>query len=289
MWGLVDLGKAKKIDPSEIDPSPDSPAKYGQKVIGRGAQSRVYLGKFDHDTRAVKVFPLGFSTARQYINFRTEFRSMQAFNDPNIVPVYGVVDNPHFPAMVMYYCSRGALDKLISKMDLDQRLWAIRCVARGLSVLHVHMVAHRDLKPANIFVDGSGKALIGDFGMAKFLAESSGQTKSVMVGTVDYMAPEVARGECGGIAWLQADMWSFGIICFQVLTGNLPFQQRDNALQVHLATMKKVDLPPLAKDLPENVVKLVVQCLQLNPRDRPSAKQAIKTLEFVKEAPILPR
>ncbi|MBK6381737.1 MAG: hypothetical protein IPF72_19575 [Chitinophagaceae bacterium] len=87
------LGRIEVINPSHIDPSPEFPGKYEDKIVGRGGQSRVYVAEYDNDTRAVKVFPLGFATVRDYVNFRREIRVMQFFNDPNIVRVYGAVLN----------------------------------------------------------------------------------------------------------------------------------------------------------------------------------------------------
>ena len=196
------LGRVKVISPSDIDPSPESPGKYEEKIVGRGGQSRVYVAEYDNDMRAVKVFPLGFATVRDYVNFRREIRVMQFFNDANIVRVYGAVLNRSYPCIVMEYCSQGPLNHLMGQLSIGQRLYAIRCVARGLSVLHKHLVAHRDLKPANVFVDRGGNAQIGDFGMAKVMSESSGMTKSANVGTVLFMSPEAARGECAGMEWL---------------------------------------------------------------------------------------
>ncbi|MBK6381738.1 MAG: protein kinase [Chitinophagaceae bacterium] len=115
---------------------------------------------------------------------------------------------------MMDYCSQGPLNHLMGQLSIGQRLYAIRCVARGLSVLHKHLVAHRDLKPANVFVDEAGICQIGDFGMAKVMSESSGMTKSANVGTVLFMSPEAARGECAGMEWLKSDMWSFGMLCY---------------------------------------------------------------------------
>jgi len=282
----VALLPIKSIDPSTLDPSPENPRLYGQKLIGRGSQSRVYIAEYDNDIRAVKVYPLGFANVRHLIDFRTEARIMLTIMDPNIVHVYGAIVNEHSPAIVMDYCALGPLDNLIPKMNLAQRLWALRCIARGLSVVHSHLISHRDLKPANVFVDRGGKALLGDFGMAKILSEGTGQTKSAMVGTVKFMAPEVARGKCGGLGWLQADMWSFGITCYNVLSGgSYPFSDSGDALTADLITLKNLKIQPIP-NVPAEVSALMARCLQVDPAARPTAQEAIKILKVFPESPI---
>ena len=285
--GLVLLGRVKVISPSDIDPSPSSADNYEDKIVGHGGQSRVYVAMYDNEMRAVKVFPLGFATVRDYVNFRREIRVMQFFNDDNIVRVFGAVLNRSYPCIVMEYCSQGPLNHLMGQLSIGQRLYAIRCVARGLSVLHKHLVAHRDLKPANVFVDRGGNAQIGDFGMAKVMSESSGMTKSANVGTVLFMSPEAARGECAGMEWLKSDMWSFGMLCYNVLTNSTPYEGRDNGLQVHIANMKQLNVPNnIPKEVPADVVDMVKQCLQVNPSARPTAQDAIKILVPIPKSPI---
>ena len=127
-------------------------------------------------------------------------------------------------------------------MPIDEVLWWMRGICGGVAYLHDHGIVHRDLKPGNIFSD-EGTVKIGDYGLAKFISCSrrSGQTESV--GTVHYMAPEIANGRYGR----EIDTYALGIILFEMLTGHVPFEGESvgEVLMKHLTA--EPDLTALAE------------------------------------------
>jgi len=286
------LRALKTIQPEELDPSPAFPQKYHKYIKGHGANAVVFVAKYNHHDVAVKLLSGGFKSIRDFVNFRNEARMMDGVQHDNIVRVYGVVMDASIPCLVMEYYENGSLEEVLPRMSLPQKLYALSGVVCGLAYVHKHLVARRDLKTANILLDDAGKAVIGDFGSVKILGESTGQTKSTVVGTTEYMAPEVARGQCAGVAWLKADIWSFGVVCVKVLTGSLLYHSTGlfgDGLLVHIAGLKrKPDIPPLPAGTPNEVAKLVAQCLEIEPKDRPTADQLIAAFQHVPKAVLSP-
>ena len=146
----------------------------------------------------------------------------------------------------MEYVSGESLEDVIDRnpngMPLDEALCWMRGICAGVAYLHDHGIVHRDLKPGNIFLD-EGMVKIGDYGLSKFISCSrrSGQTESV--GTVHYMAPEIANGRYGR----EIDTYALGIILFEMLTGHVPFEGESvgEVLMKHLTA--EPDLTALAE------------------------------------------
>ena len=144
--------------------------------------------------------------------------------------------------VIMEYVSGESLEEVIDRnpngMPLEQALWWMRGICSGVAYLHDHGIVHRDLKPGNIFSD-EGVVKIGDYGLAKFISCSrrSGQTESV--GTVHYMAPEIANGRYGR----EIDTYALGIILFEMLTGRVPFEGESvgEVLMKHLTAEPDLD------------------------------------------------
>jgi len=289
----VVLGPLKVIQPDDLDPPPTDLDACEAKMIDSGATSDVYLATLKSEGEVVAVKRLHrFNDPREVVNHRNEVRVMLALfaDNPNIVRVFGSVNNPAYPCIVMGYCEHGSLEKLLPLLDIAKKLYALRCVAYGLASVHRHLVAHRDLKTSNILVDGTGRAMIGDFGSVKVVAEASGQTKST-VGTAEYMAPEVAREQCGGHGWLKADIWSFGIVCVKVLTGQLPYDParvRGEGLLNHIANLKVLSVPKLPSEVPAEIARIIERCLQVAPKDRPTAEQLTSSFEKVLRVALSP-
>ena len=143
---------------------------------------------------------------------------------PNLIALYDIrTDEMGDQWVIMEYVSGESLEDVIDRhpngMPIDDALWWMRGMCGGVAYLHDHGIVHRDLKPGNIFFD-EGTVKIGDYGLAKFISCSrrSGQTESV--GTVHYMAPEIANGRYGR----EIDTYALGIILFEMLTGRVPFE-----------------------------------------------------------------
>ena len=190
-----------------------------KRGVGRGGFGEVYFATSD----------AGKEVALKLIrrNLDVELRGVtQCLNlkHPNLIALYDIrTDNLGDQWVVMEYVSGESLEDVIERhpqgMPVDDALWWMHGICSGVAYLHDHGIVHRDLKPGNIFSD-EGTVKIGDYGLAKFISCSrrSGQTESV--GTVHYMAPEIANGRYGR----EIDTYALGIILFEMLTGHVPFE-----------------------------------------------------------------
>jgi serine/threonine protein kinase len=190
-----------------------------KRGVGRGGFGEVYFATSD----------AGKEVALKLIrrNLEVELRGVtQCLNlkHPNLIALYDIrTDEMGDQWVIMEYVSGESLEEVIERnpngVPLEQALWWMRGICSGVSYLHDHGIVHRDLKPGNIFSD-EGVVKIGDYGLAKFISCSrrSGQTESV--GTVHYMAPEIANGRYGR----EIDTYALGIILFEMLTGRVPFE-----------------------------------------------------------------
>jgi serine/threonine protein kinase len=213
-----------------------------KRGVGRGGFGEVYFATSD----------AGKEVALKLIrrNLDVELRGVtQCLNlkHPNLIALYDIkTDGMGDQWVVMEYVSGESLEEVIERcpqgLPLEEAMWWMRGICSGVSYLHDHGIVHRDLKPGNIFSD-EGTVKIGDYGLAKFISCSrrSGQTESV--GTVHYMAPEIANGRYGR----EIDTYALGIILFEMLTGHVPFEGESvgEVLMKHLTA--EPDLTALAE------------------------------------------
>jgi serine/threonine protein kinase len=213
-----------------------------KRGVGRGGFGEVYFATSD----------AGKEVALKLIrrNLDVELRGVtQCLNlkHSNLIALYDIrTDSMGDQWVVMEYVSGESLEDVIERnpngVPIDEALWWMRGICAGVSYLHDHGIVHRDLKPGNIFSD-EGTVKIGDYGLAKFISCSrrSGQTESV--GTVHYMAPEIANGRYGR----EIDTYALGIILFEMITGHVPFEGESigEVLMKHLTA--EPDLTVLAE------------------------------------------
>src|SRR5712675_221850 len=242
-----------------------------KRGVGRGGFGEVYYATSD----------AGKEVALKLIrrNLDVELRGVtQCLNlkHPNLIALYDIkTDEMGDQWVVMEYVSGESLEDLIDRspngIPEDQMLSWMRGLCAGVAYLHDHGIVHRDLKPGNIFSD-DGMVKIGDYGLAKFISCSrrSGQTESV--GTVHYMAPEIANGRYGQ----EIDTYALGVILFEMLTGHVPFEGESvgEVLMKHLTAepdLSRVNEPyreivrrALAKD-PDSRIKSVGELLAALP------------------------
>ncbi|MEX2091620.1 MAG: serine/threonine-protein kinase [Pirellulales bacterium] len=248
-----------------------------KRGVGRGGFGEVYFATSD----------AGKEVALKLIrrNLEVELRGVtQCLNlkHPNLVGVYDIrSDGLDDQWVIMEYVSGESLEDVIARhpngTPIDQVLGWMRGICAGVAYLHDHGIVHRDLKPGNIFLD-EGTVKIGDYGLAKFISCSrrSGQTESV--GTVHYMAPEIANGRYGR----EIDTYALGIILFEMLTGTVPFEGESvgEVLMKHLTAepdlhrlaepYREIVRRALAKD-PDARLKSVNDLVAMLPGDVPSA------------------
>ena len=230
-----------------------------KRGVGHGGFGEVYFATSD----------AGKEVALKLIqrNFDVELRGIKHclnLKHPNLLAIFDIrEDDKDDKWVVMEYVTGGRLDDTIAAhpngMPLDQVLAWIHGIGAGVGYLHDHGIVHRDLKPGNIFCD-EGIVKIGDYGLSKFISCSrrSGQTESV--GTVHYMAPEVANGRYGK----EIDIYALGVVLFEMLTGRVPFDGES----VGEVLMKHLTAKPDVSMLPEPYRSVVARALEKDPQKR---------------------
>ena len=262
--------------------------------LGRGGMAEVYKGYQENLDRyvAVKLMHAFLAEQQDFLQrFQREAKAMAAMNHPNIVGVYDFdVYGEDTYYLVMEYIDGGTLKEKIQSLDADGKKLpledAVRValqVGEALSYAHERNMVHRDIKPANIMLDEkTGKAVLTDFGIVKLLGgQSMAYTATgALVGTPSYMSPEQALGKPGDE---RSDLYSLGVMLFQMTTGQLPFSA-DTPLAV---VMKHVNDPiPMPvqfnPDVPQGLQDVILKALEKNPDYRfQSAREMVNALRAV--------
>ncbi|HBA37595.1 MAG TPA: Stk1 family PASTA domain-containing Ser/Thr kinase, partial [Firmicutes bacterium] len=242
------------------------------KSIGEGGMANVYLA---YDTIldrnvAVKVLRGDLATDDKFVRrFQREALSASSLSHPNIVEVYDVGEDNGSYYIVMEYIEGKHLKELIKKrgkLTLSEVIDIMSQVCDGLATAHDSYIIHRDIKPQNIMILDSGLVKITDFGIAMALNSTQlTQTNSVM-GSVHYLPPEQASGKG---STMQSDIYSMGILMYELLTGTLPFRG-ENAVEIALKQLKEPipNLKTKIPDVPNSIVNIVKRATAKNPKNR---------------------
>lgn len=242
------------------------------KLIGEGGMANVYLA-FDPILKrnvAVKILRGDLSNDEKFVKrFKREAISASSLAHPNIVEIYDVGEENGNYFIVMEYVDGVTLKTLIKKrgkMILAEALDITKQVASGLECAHASYIIHRDIKPQNIMVLDDGLVKITDFGIAVASnSESLTQTNSVM-GSVHYLPPEQANGTGSTV---RSDIYSLGIMMFEMLTGKVPFKG-ETAVEIAIKQLKE-PLPSLSMyrdDIPQSVENIILKACAKNPENR---------------------
>ena len=260
--------------------------------LGAGGMGEVYRARDSSLNRsvAIKVLPELFALdAERLARFTREAQTLAALNQPNIAQIYGLEGDDSRGgrrALVMELIEGDDLSVLIARgpMPIADVLPIARQIADALEAAHDQGIIHRDLKPANIKVRPDGTVKVLDFGLAKALAaEGASATADAMhsptltaratqmgmiIGTAAYMSPEQARGKAVD---RRADIWAFGVVVFEMLTGKRAFE--GDEISDTLASVLKSDpnWSAIPSDLPAPIRRLLRRCLEKEPRKRLSA------------------
>lgn len=242
------------------------------KSIGEGGMANVYLAYdtiLDRDV-AVKVLRGDLSNDEKFVRrFQREALNASSLSHPNIVEVYDVGDDNGQYFIVMEYIEGKNLKDLIKKrgkLTVSEVVDIMSQIADGLSVAHDSYIIHRDIKPQNIMILENGLVKITDFGIAMAMnATQLTQTNSVM-GSVHYLPPEQASGKG---STLKSDIYSMGILMYELLTGVLPYRG-DNAVEIALKHLKEPfpDIREELEDLPQSVENIILKSTAKNPKNR---------------------
>ncbi len=242
------------------------------KAIGEGGMANVYLAYdtiLDRDV-AVKVLRGDLANDEKFVRrFQREALSASSLTHPNIVEVYDVGEDHGMYYIVMEYVEGRHLKDLIKKrgkLTTSEVIDIMLQITDGMSVAHDSYIIHRDIKPQNIMILENGLVKIMDFGIAMALNSTQlTQTNSVM-GSVHYLPPEQASGKG---ATLQSDIYSMGIVMYELLTGKLPYKG-DNAVEIALKQLKE-PLPDIREELPnipQSIENIIIKATAKNPKNR---------------------
>jgi serine/threonine protein kinase len=239
--------------------------------IGRGGMANVYVAEPAGGSArvAIKVLTPLIAENGQFIQrFRQEARVVARLKHPNIIPVvdYGELDGQAY--LVMPFLPHGSLADRLQRGPVvpEEGGRVIEQIASALEFAHQNGVIHRDIKPSNILLDEEGKAWLSDFGLAYIHDASLSLTGSAMLGTPAYVSPEQARGEK---ATARSDQYSFGIVVFEMATGELPFEAETpmGVLIKHIQT--PLPLPrSINSAIPLHIERVILKATAKSPTDR---------------------
>jgi eukaryotic-like serine/threonine-protein kinase len=273
------------------DPKPDTLVDGRYRLmsrLGTGGMAEVYLAEDQQLGRklALKLLHRRFSEDPDFVErFRREAQAAAGLQHPNVVSVYdrGTYDDTYYIAME--YLPGRSLKQLIREEAPLDPLRAIDItiqILKAARFAHAHGVIHRDLKPHNVIVDDSGHAKVTDFGIARAGASDMTETGSIM-GTAQYLSPEQAQGHAVNV---QSDLYSVGVILYEMLTGRVPFDA-ESPVTIALKHVSEAPTPLSAinPDVPPELEQTVLWVLNKDPADRPvDADQLITVLEHCRQA-----
>jgi serine/threonine-protein kinase len=255
-------------------------------LIGAGGMGQVYQATDTTLNRqvALKILPEAFAgDPDRLARFQREAQVLASLNHPNIAQIHGLEESDDTRALVLELVEGPTLADRIAHgpIPVDEALPIAKQIAEALEAAHEQGIIHRDLKPANVKVKDDGTVKVLDFGLAKaFQPDASDASQSMsptisltaaatqmgmVIGTAAYMAPEQAKGK---VVDKRADVWAFGAVLYEMLTGRRAFGGGDVSDTLAMVLMKEVDWSLLPADTPASVRRLLERCLARDPKQR---------------------
>ena len=240
--------------------------------VGEGGMGVVYRA---HDTMLGRNVALKFMTHSPRLNsehgdrLRREARALAALNHPNILTIHEIGDADGTPFLVLEWVGGGALSDPSFERPLSTREFARVAlpIAEALGAAHDQGIVHRDVKPANVLVSDEGRVKLADFGLARSRELDRDVTRTAgVVGTVAYMSPEQANGAEVGPT---SDVFSFGVLAYELLTGRKPFEGRGpGAVIAAIVNGRYTPIVAVRREVPGQLAAVVERCLEKDPADR---------------------
>ena len=235
-----------------------------EKELGRGGMAVVYRAREIELRRlvALKVLPPGTAGPDMAERFRREARMAAALDHPHIIPIYRVGQAAGTYYFAMKFVEGRAVDAIVEQqgaLPVPVVLQIVRATADALAFAHDRQTVHRDIKGANILIDRDGRVLVSDFGIARASEEKTLTASGAVIGTPHFMSPEQCAGQKVGP---QSDQYSLGVLAFQMLTGQVPFDAESviTIIQHHYFTPVP-DVRLVREGVPEELLSVVYRAL----------------------------
>ena len=253
--------------------------------LGTGGMATVWLG---YDTIldrqvAIKTFKIDANDEDAVKRFNREAKAVTSLSHPNIVSIYDVENEGEFYYLILEYVEGMTLKDYMVKnprIPIETIVHIAKQISAGLSHAHQNGIIHRDIKPQNILMNENLTCKITDFGIARAYGDTTLTQTNQMLGTVYYLSPEQARGN---VTTAQSDIYSLGILIFEMITGQIPFKG-ESAVAIALKHLQE-ELPDIDKyreNVPQSVKNIVLQATMKNPNERYiSSKELFEDLSTV--------
>ena len=241
------------------------------KKLGEGGMGEVYLAQ---DTKldrrvALKFLPEQYASDDNFkARFKREAQAAAGLNHPNIITIHEVAEHDNRPYIAMEYVEGQSLKDLIAKRDLslNKTIDFAMQICAGLAKAHQAGIIHRDIKAQNILIDKDGRVRILDFGLAKLKPDAMLTRTGSTLGTVAYMSPEQAQGE---EADHRSDIFSFGVLLYEMITTKLPFKgEHEAAIAYSIVNETPEPLARYKANVPETLQRIVEKALRKDPNTR---------------------
>jgi serine/threonine protein kinase len=244
--------------------------------VAQGGTAEVYLG-YDRRVRRRVAIKVLYGRDESFVRrFEREALAVGTLSHDHILPLYDFGEQRPWYYLVMPYIEGGTLREYLlqrKRLSLEEAASFIDQVASALQYAHDHGVVHRDVKPSNILLRPDGYAYLVDFGLAKaMMGAESLTTDGAMVGTPEYMAPE----QSNGLNDYRSDIYSLGVILYQMLTGRVPFTA-ETPVAISLKHIQIEPIPPreINSEIPEGVEEVILKAMAKDPTERYQEAQAL--------------
>lgn len=258
--------------------------------IGEGGMSEVYKAKCNKLNRfvAVKILKKQFANNKEISEkFKREATSIANLSDTNIVNILDVGTQEDMDYIVMEYVNGKTLKEFINyngKLSYTTAIKIALQIAKALDCAHKNNIIHRDIKPQNILLNETGEVKVTDFGIAKSTDSQTITNTTSIIGSAHYLSPEQAKGT---YIDFRTDIYSFGIVLYEMVTGRLPFEG-ESPVTVALKHLQEEPIPPknINSAIPDSLNKFILKAIEKEPIKRyQSSKEMIQDLQKIQENP----